>query len=160
MLAGRLFISNHANALAMSANASASAKEIQSHYTGRAANYDDMNGGWHIQLGKDFVKWLFPTQGGSVALELACGTGLVTIPLASAIGPAGKLFRVDLTKAMLDQARWKALPTGSAPIEWNEHDIMNLSVVLEVRSSVHERGGFDIISCCSAFVFFLNRLQQ
>ena len=82
----------------MSANASASDDKVQSHYTGRAANYDERDGGWHIQLGKDFVGWLSPIPSGSVPLDLACGTGLVTISLT----PAIELLGVDLTRSMLD----------------------------------------------------------
>lgn len=136
----------------VSTQAFATADKVESHYTGRAADYDTRDGGWHIQLGIDFVGWLSPMQPGSVALDLACGTGLVTIPLASAIGSSGKVVGVDLTKTMLDQARSKQASPDAAPIEWIEGDIMDLSAVGEGQRVVRERGGFDIISCCSAFV--------
>ena len=136
----------------MSYSTSASAQEAQSHYSKRAANYEEANGGWHIELGKDFVEWLSPVEPGSQALDLACGTGLVTLPLAAAIGPKGKIVAVDVTKAMLDVARSKAIPEGHAAIDWVEHDIMDLSSMPEIQSVVEEQRGFDIITCCSALV--------
>ena len=136
----------------MSTHPWTSAKDAQSHYTDRAANYDEMNGGWHVQLGKDFVEWLSPVQPGSTALDLACGTGLVTLPLAAAVGSSGRVIGVDITKAMLDQARSKPIPQDSAPIDWIEHDIMAVPDVPEVQQIMSEKGGFDVISCCSAFV--------
>ena len=138
--------------ISMSTAPSNADDKVESHYKGRAADYDERDGGWHIQLGKDFVEWLSPIQSDSVALDLACGTGLVTIPLASAIGSSGKVIGVDLTKSMLDQARSKQVSLDAAPIEWIEGDIMDLSAVSEVRRIVRERGGFDVVSCCSALV--------
>ena len=135
----------------MSTHPWTSTKDAQSHYTNRAAKYDEMNGGWHIQLGKDFIEWLSPVQPGSTALDLACGTGLVTLPLAMAVGPSGRVIGVDITKAMLDQARSKPIPQDSASIDWVEHDIMDVADVPEVQQIMNE-GGFDVIACCSAFV--------
>ena len=109
----------------MSTQASTSDDKVESHYIGRA-DYDERDGGWHIQLGKDFVEWLSPIEPGSVAFDLACGTGLVTIPLASAIGSPGKVVGVDLTNAMLDQAGSKHMSPDAAPIEWIEGDVMDL----------------------------------
>lgn len=42
---------------------------------------------------------------GDAALDVACGTGKLTAALASAVGPAGHVVGVDLSDAMLDQAR-------------------------------------------------------
>ncbi|KIX96694.1 uncharacterized protein Z520_07413 [Fonsecaea multimorphosa CBS 102226] len=129
--------------------------ETLAQYTPRAANYDLSNGGWHVELGRDFVTWLPPPKGGAV-LDLACGTGLVTIPQAEAVGPGGIVIGVDITKAMLNEAKRKSLPEGSSEVKWLLGDITNLSSVEEVQKVVKERGGFDVISCCSAFVLLEN----
>lgn len=44
-------------------------------------------------------------QSGGTALDVACGTGKLTADLAGAVGPSGRVVGVDLSPAMLDQAR-------------------------------------------------------
>jgi demethylmenaquinone methyltransferase/2-methoxy-6-polyprenyl-1,4-benzoquinol methylase len=44
------------------------------------------------------------SRGGS-ALDVACGTGKLTAALAAAVGPEGRVVGVDLSPAMLDEAR-------------------------------------------------------
>ena len=42
---------------------------------------------------------------GDSALDVACGTGKLTAALAAAVGPVGRVVGVDLSTAMLDEAR-------------------------------------------------------
>ncbi len=42
---------------------------------------------------------------GGTALDVACGTGKLTAALAGAVGPEGRVVGVDLSPAMLDEAR-------------------------------------------------------
>lgn len=42
---------------------------------------------------------------GDAALDVACGTGKLTAALAAAVGPAGRVVGIDLSEAMLDEAR-------------------------------------------------------
>jgi demethylmenaquinone methyltransferase/2-methoxy-6-polyprenyl-1,4-benzoquinol methylase len=42
---------------------------------------------------------------GDTALDVACGTGKLTAALAGAVGPAGRVVGVDLSSAMLHEAR-------------------------------------------------------
>jgi demethylmenaquinone methyltransferase / 2-methoxy-6-polyprenyl-1,4-benzoquinol methylase len=42
---------------------------------------------------------------GGVALDVACGTGKLTAALAAAVGPMGRVTGIDLSPAMLDEAR-------------------------------------------------------
>lgn len=42
---------------------------------------------------------------GGAALDVACGTGKLTAALADAVGPEGRVVGVDLSPAMLDEAR-------------------------------------------------------
>ncbi len=130
-------------------------------YTDRAPTYDTATGGWHVELGRDMARWIAPTRGAAV-LDLACGTGLVTYPMAEAVGRDGVVVGVDVTRAMLEVARRKELSgedgeeaaAAAARVEWVEGDMTgDLCGVEAVRRVVAgERGGFDVISCCSAFV--------
>jgi demethylmenaquinone methyltransferase/2-methoxy-6-polyprenyl-1,4-benzoquinol methylase len=42
---------------------------------------------------------------GGTALDVACGTGKLTAALAGAVGPEGRVVGVDISAAMLDEAR-------------------------------------------------------
>src|SRR5262245_12788041 len=44
-------------------------------------------------------------QGGESVLEIGCGTGAVTIPLAIAVGAGGRVVAVDISEPMLGLAR-------------------------------------------------------
>ncbi|KIV76969.1 hypothetical protein PV11_08813 [Exophiala sideris] len=127
------------------------ATEAITHYTPRASQYDAGNGGWHAVLGHDFKTWQPPPPGGAI-LDLACGTGLVTLPYAEAVGLEGIVIGIDVTEAMLDEARRKPSSKAAAKPEWIQADITELSKVANVNQVKSERGGFDIISCCSALV--------
>jgi ubiquinone/menaquinone biosynthesis C-methylase UbiE len=130
---------------------SSHAKSSIEQYGARAPSYDEGNDGWHITLGLDFARWISP-QPGEYALDLACGTGLVTLPVASAIGPSGKVIGIDLTPGMLAEARKKPIPSDSAPVTWIEEDITSISSLPEIQDVVQSHGGFDVITLCSALV--------
>lgn len=132
--------------------------ETLAQYTPRAATYDAGNGGWHAELGADITSWL-PAPKGDAVLDLACGTGLVAIPYAEAVGPDGLVVGVDVTEAMLDEAKRKPLPKDSGAVQWVLGDITDLSTIDAVQEVVKYRGGFDVISCCSAFVLLDNAAQ-
>jgi ubiquinone/menaquinone biosynthesis C-methylase UbiE len=139
-------MSEPANTIKLSHHAT-SAKAM---YDARAPSYDASNGGWHVDLGREFVEWSKPSPGARI-LDLACGTGLVTSPAAQAAGPDGLVVAVDVSGGMLEAARGKPVAEGSARIKWVEHDITQLDDVEAVREVVRD-GGFDLITCCSAFV--------
>ena len=120
-------------------------------YNNRATVYDSSTGGWHAELGSDFVEWVAAAPGASV-LDLACGTGLVTTPAAKAVGRGGIVIGVDITPGMLREAKSKKLDENCAAIEWVEDDITSLNDIEAIQSIVRCQGGFDVISCCSALV--------
>src|SRR5215212_8805765 len=66
-------------------------------------------------------------RGGPV-LELACGTGRLTIPLARALSSGGaRVVGVDLAPAMVAAARDKAATAGVA-VEWLVADMRRLAL--------------------------------
>src|SRR6516164_7166412 len=50
--------------------------------------------------------------GGESVLEIGCGTGAVTIPLAAAVGASGRVVAVDISEPMLGVARQRAAERG------------------------------------------------
>lgn len=59
---------------------------------------------------------------GDLAVDIGCGTGLNFAPLQEAIGPEGRIIGVDLTHAMLDQARRRVAARGWKNVELVQSD--------------------------------------
>jgi demethylmenaquinone methyltransferase/2-methoxy-6-polyprenyl-1,4-benzoquinol methylase len=59
-----------------------------------------MDGGWR----RAAVRAARLSSGGS-ALDVACGTGKLTAALAGAVGPEGRVVGIDLSPAMIEEAR-------------------------------------------------------
>jgi SAM-dependent methyltransferase len=119
-----------------------------------ASSYDASNGGWHVDLGHDFIEWS-ALHAGAIVLDLVCGSGLVTYPAAKAVGPNGVVVGVDISTALLQEAKRKSALPGSGRIMWVERDIGRLDSIKAVQEVV-QKGGFDLITCCSALVLLPN----
>ncbi len=59
---------------------------------------------------------------GDVVVDIGCGTGLNFALLQEAVGPEGKIVGVDLTDAMLEQARQRAIDHGWKNVELVQSD--------------------------------------
>lgn len=75
-------------------------------------------------------------------LDLAYGTGLVTILAKQQVGETGNVIGIDISQGMLDVARAKTKQLG-LDITLFEHNITDLD---ELRLDMK----FDIITCASA----------
>src|SRR5215469_6626004 len=53
---------------------------------------------------------------GERVLEIGCGTGAFTVPLAEAVGPNGRVVAVDLSEPMLEGARKRVAESGLSNI--------------------------------------------
>ncbi len=84
-------------------------------------------------------------QAGEQVLDVACGTGAVTRLVAEAVGEAGRVVGVDVTKAMLDVAR--SVRTAVA-IEWCE------SSAVAMPFPAHT---FDLVLCQQGLQFVPDR---
>jgi ubiquinone/menaquinone biosynthesis C-methylase UbiE len=51
---------------------------------------------------------------GQVAVDVGCGIGYFTLPLATLVGPSGRVIAVDLQAAMLEGLRRRAVLAGVA----------------------------------------------
>ncbi|MEK4425352.1 class I SAM-dependent DNA methyltransferase [Solibacillus sp. FSL K6-1523] len=84
--------------------------------------YDKENDAYLLEIPL-LLKWAAEKQG--PIIDLACGTGRVTIPLAK---NGLEMIGVDLHRGMLNEARNKSELLG-LPIEWIEQDCTKLSLV-------------------------------
>lgn len=81
---------------------------------------------------------------GERALDVACGTGVVTRRLASLVGPAGAVAGVDVNEKMVDVAE-SVQAEAVAPIAWRAADAAALPF---------DDGVFDLVCCQQGLQFF------
>jgi SAM-dependent methyltransferase len=82
---------------------------------------------------------------GERVLEIGCGTGAFTVPLAQAVGERGAVVGADISAAMLAGARKRLAETG----------MRNISLI-EADAQTHkfEPGHFDLITSRFGVMFF------
>ena len=99
-----------------------STSEIRTLY-GRRARHYDVTANLYYLVG--FREWSYRKKAvralrlspGDTVVEIGCGTGLNFTLLQKAIGPTGQIIGVDLTEAMLAQARERAERAGWHNVE-------------------------------------------
>jgi SAM-dependent methyltransferase len=84
-------------------------------------------------------------RAGETALEIGCGTGAFTVPLAAAVGKAGAVVGVDISAPMLAVAKRRFAEAG----------LDNVSVI-EADAQTHqfEPGRFDLVASRFGVMFF------
>lgn len=118
-------------------------RDVQRIYNARSPVYDNS---WHPALAADYITWVCPLPGQNV-LDLACGTGLVSLMAKRAVGPTGTVTGIDVSDGMMDIAKQKAEIQG-LDIEFIHHDITDLEALKGNRI----RDDYDIITCTTALV--------
>lgn len=84
-------------------------------------------------------------SGGESILEIGCGTGAVTLPLAQAVGDRGRVVAVDISEPMLAVARQRLGESG----------MRNVTLLLgDAQVMPLERAAFDIATSRMGVMFF------
>lgn len=104
-----------------------SQEDLKQLYQKRARHYD-FTANLYYLIG--FREWAYRRRAvealglhrGATVVEIGCGTGLNFSLLKDAIGPAGTIIGVDLTPAMLDQARARAHARGWTNVQLIQGD--------------------------------------
>jgi SAM-dependent methyltransferase len=82
---------------------------------------------------------------GERVLEIGCGTGAFTVPLAEVVGERGQVLGADISDAMLAGARKRIAETG----------LRNISLMqADAQTHGFEPGRFDLIASCFGVMFF------
>jgi SAM-dependent methyltransferase len=82
---------------------------------------------------------------GERVIDVACGTGILTRPVAAHAGPDGRVVGVDINPAMIATARAIEPDEGSAPIDYRAGD----------GSALDEpSGAYDVAYCQQGLQFF------
>jgi SAM-dependent methyltransferase len=82
---------------------------------------------------------------GEQVLEVGCGTGATTVPLAAAVGERGHVLGIDIAEPMLAVARRRVAESGLA----------NVSLLLaDAQAHPFEPGRFDLVVSRFGVMFF------
>ncbi len=81
---------------------------------------------------------------GEAVLDVACGTGVVSVAAASAVGPAGRVLGVDLADAMVQAARQRARDLGLGQTRFERMEAEQLAL---------PDAGFDLALCALGLMY-------
>lgn len=86
--------------------------------------------GWQQQLWPAQERLLAKSniREGSRVLDISCGTGLVTFPIADIVGKEGKITAIDLSEGMIERARKEAGKRGYDLIDFKQMDAESLDL--------------------------------
>ncbi|MEL7042310.1 MAG: class I SAM-dependent methyltransferase [Pseudomonadota bacterium] len=103
--------------------------------------------GWKNSLApaQEKLLALCDVQTGERVLDLACGTGLVTVPLADAVGSAGQVVATDLSDRMVEHTRGVSRERGLDQVITMRADAENLSEF--------EDDSFDLVTCALGLMY-------
>lgn len=133
-------------------------EKIQKYYSWRASNYD-AGAGFEVEHHAEALR-LANVQAGQRILDVACGTGRGTVGLAQAVGTEGRVDALDLSEAMLDQARTKIEKLGlSLRVHFRQGNARELPYPDETFDLVYNGYMFDLIPL-DGFVPILKEMRR
>ena len=99
----------------------------------------------YFPFSADTMVNLVKPRPGDKVLDIAAGTGMVSIPAAQAVRPDGRVQAIDLSEGMLDKAKQNI----------EKHALNNIDLhVMDAEQLEFRSGYFDLITCGFG-VFFL-----
>jgi SAM-dependent methyltransferase len=82
---------------------------------------------------------------GDHVLDVGCGSGATTLELADAVGPAGRVMGLDVSRPLLDRLQERAAPRGLANVLVREAD---------AQVAALPAGHFDVVASRFGVMFF------
>lgn len=86
-------------------------------------------------------------ESGETVLDVSCGTGLVTFPLANIIAPDGKVTGIDISQEMIEKARQKAEDLKLDHVSFSRMDAEDLELPDDT---------FDAVICSLGLMYYPN----
>ncbi len=118
--------------------------QVQKYYAWRASNYD-AGANFEVEHHAEALQ-LAEVQAGQRVLDVACGTGRGTVGLARAVGETGSVDALDLSEAMIAQARPKIERLGLANrVHFKQGNARELPYPDETFDVVYNGYMFDLI---------------
>src|SRR5512138_558049 len=119
-------------------------ENVKKYYGWRASNYD-AGTTFEVEHHAEALK-LAGIQEGQHILDVACGTGRGTVGLAQAVGPTGQVDAIDLSDAMLAQARDKIEKLGMGKrVHFKQGNARELPYLDSTFDLVYNGYMFDLI---------------
>lgn len=102
---------------------------------------------WQAQLACAQTELLtrIALEPGEHVLDVACGTGLVALRAAQAVGPGGRVLGTDLSGSMVDAARHRAREQQLAHVDF---------VRMGAETLALPDASFDVAICALGFMYF------
>ncbi len=120
------------------------AEKVQKYYAWRASNYD-AGASFEVEHHTEALRQADVREGQRV-LDVACGTGRGTVGLAQAVGTTGQVDALDLSDAMLNQARAKIEKLGLGNrVHFKQGNARELPYPAEAFDVVYNGYMFDLI---------------
>ncbi|MEM1276386.1 MAG: methyltransferase domain-containing protein [Pseudomonadota bacterium] len=126
-------------------------RRIQRYGWDRAAGcYED---GWKANLAPAQNRLLLMAEAwpNEHAVDLACGTGLVTLPLAHAVGRSGRVIATDISERMVDAVLAEAEDLDLPQIEAFRADAESLDVIPDAS--------VDLVTCALGLMYVADPLR-
>lgn len=122
-------------------------RRVQRYGWDRAAPYYET--GWQDQLWSAQERLLSEVdpEAGEIILDVSCGTGLVTIPLAALVAPGGAVIGIDLSEGMIEEARSLASKKGTENIDFKHMDAEEIEQPDDL---------FDAVICSLGLMYYPN----
>jgi len=117
---------------------------VQRHGWDRAAAHYEASWQAPLDVARRVLLDRQPVCPGDRVLDVACGTGLLTHELACKAGPGGQVFGIDLSQAMVDAARSRQSPAGSASSHY---------IRMDAQSLEFPSASFDLVLCCFGLMY-------
>jgi ubiquinone/menaquinone biosynthesis C-methylase UbiE len=108
-----------------------------------ASDYDQSGTEFFTPVGERLAQLLQPATG-ERALDVGCGRGAVSLPLARAVAPGGSVLAVDAAPAMVQATAAQAAAAG----------IHNVSAQMADATVLDLGGGFDLVAASLVIFFF------
>jgi ubiquinone/menaquinone biosynthesis C-methylase UbiE len=119
-------------------------QRVQRYGWDRAASYYEQ--AWSRQLApaQDLLMKMAALQPGEHALDVACGTGLVTFRAAREVGLSGEVVGTDISEAMIDACRHNATQRGVGNVRFERMEAENLAF---------PDASFDVVVCALGMMY-------
>lgn len=126
-------------------------KRVQRYGWDKAADHYEKY--WRDQLkpAQDKLLELADLQPGEHVLDLACGTGLVTVRAAECVGPTGRVLGTDISQSMVDAARAVT----------DELELRHVAFErMEAETIAMDEGTFDAVLCGLGLMYVTDPSQS
>lgn len=102
--------------------------------------------GWQEQLwpAQESLLAEADPQPGEQILDISCGTGLVTMPVAEIVHPGGSVTGVDLSEGMIEKARTEKEQKGVDNVSFRRMDAEDLDL---------SQNSFDVVICSLGLMY-------